>query len=259
MIRLKDLKNEFKVIKSITLENAYNLYSNTRHGNRSVFLYLGYVTVKNGKVTHYPTGTITSDIKELHEIVNTWADNAEYDVITDSPDCRAQYVAEVRLHDFMTGMGFEYNRNTYTLTLTKLGGNKDKLTVEIDVKEKDNNEYEVVAALLTDNYSWIDLSGKSYKDVMDNISELIKKGVQVNLNSYETEFKFTKLNEIKPEMIKESTVNARNAAVKFAQDSESSLGKIKYASQGQFSIENTSRPEIKKVRVVSTVQYYLND
>lgn len=186
MIRLKDLKNEFKVIKSITLENAYNLYSNTRHGNRSVFLYLGYVTVKNGKVTHYPTGTITSDIKELHEIVNTWADNAEYDVITYSPDCRAQYVAEVRLHDFMTGMGFEYNRNTYTLTLTKLGGNKDKLTVEIDVKEKDNNEYEVVAALLTDNYSWIDLSGKSYKDVMDNITSVLRAVTLTTLaNSFE--------------------------------------------------------------------------
>ena len=186
MIRLKDLKNEFKVIKSITVENAYNLYSNTRKGNRSVFLYLGYVTVKNGKVTHYPTGTITSDIKELHEIVNTWADNAEYDVITYSPDCRAQYVAEVRLHDFMTNMGFEYNRNTYTLTLTKLAGNKDKLTVEIDVKEKDNNEYEVVAALLTDNYSWIDLSGKSYKDVMDNIKSVLRAVTLTTLaNSFE--------------------------------------------------------------------------
>ena len=186
MIRLKDLKNEFKVIKSITVENAYNLYSNTRKGNRSVFLYLGYVTVKNGKVTHYPTGTITSDIKELYEIVNTWADNAEYDVITYSPDCRAQYVAEVRLHDFMTNMGFEYNRNTYTLTLTKLAGNKDKLTVEIDVKEKDNNEYEVVAALLTDNYSWIDLSGKSYKDVMDNITSVLRAVTLTTLaNSFE--------------------------------------------------------------------------
>ena len=186
MIRLKDLKNEFKVIKSITVENAYNLYSNTRKGNRSVFLYLGYVTVKNGKVTHYPTGTITSDIKELHEIVNTWADDAEYDVITYSPDCRAQYVAEVRLHDFMTNMGFEYNRNTYTLTLTKLAGNKDKITVEIDVKEKDNNEYEVVAALLTDNYSWIDLSGKSYKDVMDNITSVLRAVTLTTLtNSFE--------------------------------------------------------------------------
>ena len=205
MIRLKDLKNEFKVIKSITVENAYNLYSNTRHGNRSVFLYLGYVTVKNGKVTHYPTGTITSDIKELHEIVNTWADNAEYDVITYSPDCRAQYVAEVRLHDFMTGMGFEYTRNTYTLTLTKLGGNKDKITVEIDVKEKDNNEYEVVAALLTDNYSWIDLSGKSYKDVMDNITSIIRAITLTTLaNSFEV---FNKTKDANMDLVNEMVMS----------------------------------------------------
>lgn len=205
MIRLKDLKNEFKVIKSITLENAYNLYSNTRHGNRSVFLYLGYVTVKNGKVTHYPTGTITSDIKELHEIVNTWADNTEYDVITYSPDCRAQYVAEVRLHDFMTGMGFEYNRNTYTLTLTKLGGNKDKLTVEIDVKEKDNNEYEVAAALLTDNYSWIDLSGKSYKDVMDNITSIVRAITLTTLaNSFEV---FNKTKDANMDLVNEMVMS----------------------------------------------------
>lgn len=205
MIRLKDLKNEFKVIKSITLENAYNLYSNTRHGNRSVFLYLGYVTLKNGKVTHYPTGTITSDIKELHEIVNTWADNAEYDVITYSPDCRAQYVAEVRLHDFMTGMGFEYTRNTYTLTLTKLGGNKDKLTVEIDVKEKDNNEYEVVAALLTDNYSWIDLSGKSYKDVMDNITSIMRAITLTTLaNSFEV---FNKTKDANMDLVNEMVMS----------------------------------------------------
>jgi hypothetical protein len=174
MIRLKDLKNEFKVIKSITLESAYNLYSNTRKGNRTNMLYLGYVTLNNGKVTHYPTGTITSNIKELHEIVNTWADNAEYDVITYSPDCRAQYVAEVRLHDFMTGMGFEYNRNIYSLTMNKVAGNKDKLKIEIDVKEKNNDEYEVVAALLTGEYSWIDLSGKTYEEVMDNISSIMR-------------------------------------------------------------------------------------
>jgi hypothetical protein len=181
------------------------LYSNTRHGNRSVFLYLGYVTVKNGKVTHYPTGTITSDIKELHEIVNTWADNAEYDVITYSPDCRAQYVAEVRLHDFMTGMGFEYKRNTYTLALTKLGGNKDKITVEIDVKEKDNNEYEVVAALLTDNYSWIDLSGKSYKDVMDNITSIMRAITLTTLaNSFEV---FNKTKDANMDLVNEMVMS----------------------------------------------------
>lgn len=186
MIRLKDLKNEFKVIKSITNESAYNLYSNTRKGNRTNLLYLGYVTLNKGKVTHYPTRTITSDIKELHEIVNTWADNAEYDVITYSPDCRAQYVAEVRLHDFMIGMGFEYNRNIYSLTMNKVAGNKDKLKIEIDVKEKDNDEYEVIAALLTGEYSWIDLSGKTYEEVMDNISSIMRAITLTTLaNSFE--------------------------------------------------------------------------
>lgn len=205
MIRLKDLKNEFKVIKSITVENAYNLYSNTRHGNRSVFLYLGYVTVKNGKVTHYPTGTITSDIKELHEIVNTWADNAEYDVITYSPDCRAQYVAEVRLHDFMTSMGFEYSRNTYSLTMNKIAGNKDKVKIEIDVKEKNNNEYEVIAALLTDDYSWIDLSGNTYKEVMDNISSIMRAITLTTLaNSFEI---FNKTKDANMDLVNEMVMS----------------------------------------------------
>lgn len=174
MIRLKDLKNEFMVIKSITVEGAYNLYSNTRGGQRSNKLYLGYVTIKNGKVTHYPTGTITSDITELHEIVNTWADNAEYDVVTYSPDCRPSYVAEVRLHDFMIGMGFDYDRNIYTLTLTKLAGNKDKIKIEITVNDdKSERGYNISCSLLTGDYSWIDLSGDTYKDVIDNISAIM--------------------------------------------------------------------------------------
>lgn len=74
-------------------------------------------------------------------------------------------------------------------------------------------------------------------------------------------YSFAGLNDIKPKMIEEATRNARAAAMKFAQDSGSKLGKIKNASQGQFSIsdrdENT--PYIKNVRVVTTVNYYLKD
>ena len=62
-------------------------------------------------------------------------------------------------------------------------------------------------------------------------------------------------------MIEEATRNAREVAEKFAKDSKSKLGKIKSASQGQFSIEDRDKntPYIKKVRVVSTVEYYLSD
>jgi hypothetical protein len=62
-------------------------------------------------------------------------------------------------------------------------------------------------------------------------------------------------------MIEQATKNARQTAEKFAKDSDSKLGKIKRASQGTFSIEDrdSSTAYIKKIRVVSTVEYYLSD
>lgn len=98
---------------------------------------------------------------------------------------------------------------------------------------------------------------------MNDLVALGKQGLAIAGQDYEarTQFLFTKLNELKPAMIEEATRNAREVAGKFAQDSASRLGKIKSASQGQFSIEDrdSSTPHIKKVRVVSTVEYYLSD
>ena len=76
-----------------------------------------------------------------------------------------------------------------------------------------------------------------------------------------TEYLFTRLNDIKPAMIEQATQNARSVAEKFAADSKSRLGKIKTANQGLFSIEDrdSNTPYLKKVRVVSTVDYYLAD
>ena len=94
-------------------------------------------------------------------------------------------------------------------------------------------------------------------------SELMKKGIAFSSNDWEnrTQFKFEALNDIKPEMIEEATANAREAARKFAQDSESRLGKIKTATQGTFSIEDrdSNTPQIKKVRVVTYVTYYIKN
>lgn len=95
---------------------------------------------------------------------------------------------------------------------------------------------------------------------MGNQSELIQKGVLFTPN-YRTQFSFNGLNSIKPEMVEEATKNARSTAQKFAEDSDSELGKIRRASQGQFSIydRDSNTPYIKRVRVVTTVEYYLKD
>jgi hypothetical protein len=98
---------------------------------------------------------------------------------------------------------------------------------------------------------------------MANVIELGKRGIAISGQNYQnqTQFLFTGLNDIKPEMIEEATRNARLVAQKFAEDSDSRLGKIKSAYQGQFSIQDrdATTPHIKKVRVVSTVEYYLSD
>jgi hypothetical protein len=101
------------------------------------------------------------------------------------------------------------------------------------------------------------------REAMQRLVELGKVGIAISGDTYEskTQFLFTKLNDIKPQMIEEATKNASEVAEKFAQHSKSKLGKIRRASQGQFSIEDrdSNTPYIKKVRVVSTVEYYLTD
>ncbi len=100
------------------------------------------------------------------------------------------------------------------------------------------------------------------KAVQDVIS-LGQKGVALSGEGYQsqTQFSFNGLSDLKPSMIEEATKNARAVAEKFAADSDSRLGKIRSAQQGQFSIEDrdSTTPYIKKVRVVSTVEYYLAD
>ena len=100
-------------------------------------------------------------------------------------------------------------------------------------------------------------------EAREKLLELGKMGIAISGQDYEsrTQFLFTKLNDIKPAMIEEATKNGREVAEKFAQDSNSGLGKIKRASQGQFTIEDrdANTPQVKKVRVVATIEYYLAD
>ncbi|MGL5956416.1 MAG: SIMPL domain-containing protein [Brevinema sp.] len=101
------------------------------------------------------------------------------------------------------------------------------------------------------------------RKLMTGLPELGKQGIVFLENKFDNpiQYLFTKLNDVKPEMIEESTKEARTVALKFAKDSQSKLGKIKNASQGQFTINNRdiNNPHLKVIRVVSTVEYYLSD
>ncbi|WP_186647206.1 SIMPL domain-containing protein [Fluviispira vulneris] len=94
--------------------------------------------------------------------------------------------------------------------------------------------------------------------------ELVESGVVLN-NSY-MRYAYTDLNSIKPEMLTRATANAREAANSFAQNSNSSVGKIRKANQGVFSITAANSNDqygdegsiLKKVRVVTSVEFFIN-
>ena len=101
---------------------------------------------------------------------------------------------------------------------------------------------------------------ESVKSAYADSLNLVSSGIAV-LQEYDgkVNYEFTKLNQIKPQMIAEATENARTAAEQFARDSNSKVGKIKKATQGLFTIEDAAPglEEKKNVRVVTTVEYLL--
>jgi uncharacterized protein len=95
-------------------------------------------------------------------------------------------------------------------------------------------------------------------------AELIRAGVAIEEGS-NISYHFTRLNDIKPEMIAAATQDARRGAEQFARDSGTEVGGIRSATQGYFSItgregedEGSGRDSpLQKVRVVTTIEFYL--
>ncbi|MGH1456887.1 MAG: SIMPL domain-containing protein [Alphaproteobacteria bacterium] len=99
--------------------------------------------------------------------------------------------------------------------------------------------------------------------IRGEVNKLIAQGIQIN-NPPPT-YRFTGLNDIKPEMLRDATKNARLAANEFAENADATVGGIRDARQGNFFVRDageeygdTAKIE-KDVRVVTTITFYLKD
>ena len=159
--------------------------------------------------------------------------------------------------------------NSIIMTFLKDGGiSADEISVSVpQISDKLANEYgdnnRSFRYIATNVVTVCTEDVDAVLALMSGQSELLKKGVVIVENSWENrvEFRYEGLNDIKPQMIEDATKNAREAAQKFAKDSDSNLGKIKTANQGTFTIEarDSNTPYIKTVRVVTSVTYYLEN
>jgi uncharacterized protein len=128
----------------------------------------------------------------------------------------------------------------------------------MDVREKDSppppERYRAEQSVLL-RTSKVD----AIKPALASASNLMVSGVLLS-GKAEPNYIFNQLNDIKPGMIQEATKNARIAAEQFSRDSQTTLGKLRSATQGWFQVENrdAATPERKIVRVVVDVEYEIN-
>lgn len=99
------------------------------------------------------------------------------------------------------------------------------------------------------------------KQAMARSGELVRAGVAFVPWGAAPTFLYTRLNDLKPGLLADTTQAARRSAEQFAKDSESRVGRIRIANQGQISIDDRDEgtADVKKVRVVTTIEYELRD
>lgn len=142
--------------------------------------------------------------------------------------------------------------------------------IQLGILDYGSREYRNQEQIVVDESHWVSgsLSVESNKvtlipQIRLSVNKLIAQGVDITNPS--PSYHFTKLNDIKPEMLSEAARNARIAANEFAENAGAEVGRIRSATQGAFIIVDvgedsgdTSKLE-KNVRVVTNIEFYLKD
>lgn len=189
---------------------------------------------------------------------------AERDVTADLATWTIAYSAKA--HEMQTAQAaIDQDTTSIRAFFKELGFAADALQ-PTGVNVSQSNEYGQTSFTVRQRLSLRTTDIKKAEAAVARQFDLVKKGVQLEDGSGMS-FTFTKLNEIKPEMVAEATRDARKSAEQFAKDSGTDVGGIKSATQGYFEItgrdgsgENwgVSDTPYKKVRVVTTIQFYLD-
>lgn len=116
-----------------------------------------------------------------------------------------------------------------------------------------------IKTVLSVNSSEVD----KVRGLISRQGELLQQGIAIINNEYSepVSYSYVSFQEMKPRMMEEAIANAQATAKQFARNSGSRLGKILSADQGQFSInsKDENNPQIKKLRVVTTITYQLKN
>ena len=201
------------------------------------------------------------EVKGLDEKIvkadfGTW--NIQFSVSND--DLKKIYTettnAQNKIKDFLIAQGFK--QEEIKIETVNLNDNKANLYGN-NAQNMPHYTAQSGINVATKNLDLLEKSGQ-------NITALIESGILINRNFIQYSFK--DLLSVKPEMLRNATANAREAAEIFAKNSNSSVGKIRQATQGSFSISSATANNnetyggeseiMKKIRVVTSVEFFIN-
>lgn len=160
------------------------------------------------------------------------------------------------INTFLQGQGFKPSE----ITIERIETN-DLMATPYRGNDANSSRF-ILSQTITVKSENVSLVEKSLRKT----DSLIAKGIIFDTSYNDpVSYIFTKLNDVKPQMLEQATLNAKKAAAEFAKSSGSKVGKIRRANQGVFSIlprEQTANSfeaqQIEKtIRVVSTIEYWL--
>lgn len=186
---------------------------------------------------------------------------------------------EVKSTSASWSLNFQVLGNSFEEVRAKVSGNQKAIVDFLLAKGFESSELENGFIQVTDqaSYGWKKDHGMRYQasasvtlstqkvdaveKAKDQTKDLFDKGIV--LRESRIKYYFNNLNSIKPDMLKNATANAKEAAQAFARDANVELGKIRSATQGLFSISapnseyDSESTLMKKVRVVTQVNFFL--
>jgi len=241
------------------------MFSNNRSGTAALGIFLGIGVAAGGffisqTLYNAKVAVNTAEAKGLAER-RVKSDLANWQIVFNVTGTKRAEIPQLYLQA-------EENQNAIISLLQENGFTEDEIEIGIidylqqefrDESQKLVDQKHRLVGSIGVETSKVDLVAK----VRANVNKLIAQGM--DLENRPPAYRFTKLNEIKPDMLKEATRNARIAANEFAENAGVHVGSIKNALQGSFFVRDageeygdTGKIE-KDVRVVTTITFYLTE
>ena len=240
-------KTVIPIVVALILAGSFvlvaNIASNTAIGIKNK----GYVTVKG-----FAKQEIKSDLGIFKATI-----------ITENPDLKVCYAELAQNKDQVK----KFVNENFKVTAQELELNPASIKEVYKINERGYDTDEFVKYILKQNIKIEGVDVEKIEKISSGMIEILDKGVKISIHA--PEYLYTKLEDLKIEMIGRATNNARQRVIKIAQEGKFRLGPIASVRVGIFQITPANSTEVsnygindttsieKEIKCVVEIKYFV--